>query len=39
MAWRGLATLEFSRGREIPWPTPSRLLVVSMEDALGLTEQ
>jgi 4-alpha-glucanotransferase len=39
MAWRGLPTLDFPSVAKFLGDTPSRLLVVSLEDALGLVEQ
>jgi 4-alpha-glucanotransferase len=39
MAWRGLAVLDFPAVAKFLADTPSRLLVVSMEDALGEVEQ
>jgi 4-alpha-glucanotransferase len=39
MAWRGLPTLDFPSVVKFLSDTPSRLLVVSLEDTLGLVEQ
>src|SRR5262249_22093278 len=39
MAWRGLSTLDFPSVAKFLGDTPSRLVVVSLEDALGLLEQ
>jgi 4-alpha-glucanotransferase len=39
LAWRGLATLDFPAVARFLGDTPSRLVVVSLEDALGLVDQ
>jgi 4-alpha-glucanotransferase len=39
MAWRGLLVIDYLSVTRFLASTPSRLLVVTMEDVLGLTEQ
>ena len=39
MAWRGLPALDFPSVAKFLADTPSRLMVVSLEDALGMRDQ
>ena len=39
MAWRGLPVMDYPSVTRFLADTPSRLLVVTMEDVLGVTEQ